>query len=585
MTTPMPIASAGQVRAHLRRRLFARPWLLVGTAAVLLLASSAGLVGPLAIGAITQAVLDHVQLDPAPIRQVVLPALALAAVAVIGALAAWLGARLLAVLVFPVVTELRTGVVDTVLDLPLDRIDEADHGDLLSRVTGDVETVTETSQGVLAEFLGAALTIGVTIAGLFTLDWRFALAGLLAVPIQAHTLRWYLRHSGPVFAGARQAAGHRTGALLSSFGALPTIRSYRLGDRRAEEVAVASAGAMARENAVMKMAGRFYGRLNLAEYLGLAAILAVGFALVRSGVATVGEATSAALFFAALFNPINIALGVFDEIQAAGAGLARLVGILQQPTGTRGTCPVPAGPATVTVSGVSFAYSTGADVVRDVDLVLAAGTSTAVVGTTGSGKSTLAGLIAGLRPPDRGTIRLGDRYLTDFEPEALHRAVPLVAQDTHVFVGTVEDNLRLADPAATSERLRQVIGAVGADGWVDALPESAATQVGAGGYQLTTAQAQHLALARILLLDPALVILDEATAEAGSDAGRGLDRAAATVIAGRTCLVIAHRLSQAAAADRIIVLEHGQIVEDGPHHDLLAAGGRYHQLWAAWAGG
>ena len=579
MTAALTVATSRQVRVYLWTALRSHRKLLLATILVLLLASSVALMGPLAIGRITQAVVDG-----RPVREVVIPAIGLAAATLVAAVATWAGARMLASLLFPVVADLRSGVVASVLDLPIDRIEDAGTGDLLSRVTDDVETVAETSQGILAEFAGAALTILITIAGLASLDWRFAVAGLLAVPIQAHTLRWYLRVSGPVFAAAREAAGRRTAALLGSFGALSTIRAYRMGERRQEVIAETSTEVMRQENAVMRMSGRFYGRLNLAEYIGLASILGVSYWLVTTGVATVGEATSAALFFAALFNPINIALGVFDEIQAAAAGLARLVGILGQPEPAPRPLQAPPSPAVVEAKSVSFAYHEDFPVLHDVDLRLAAGTCTAIVGTTGSGKTTVASLLAGLRRPSSGAVMFGDRPLLEIDQEQLHQAIPMVAQEVHVFVGTVNENLRLAAPEASGKQLTQALTAVGAAEWVSRLPQKSDTVVGAGGHELTTAQAQHLALARVLLLDPAVVILDEATAEAGSDAGRILDQAARAVISGRTALVVAHRLSQAAAADRVIVMDHGRIVEDGTHAELLERRGRYRPMWSDWSG-
>jgi ATP-binding cassette subfamily C protein len=431
-------------------------------------------------------------------------------------------------------------------------------------------------------FVGAALTILTTLVGLAALDWRFAVAGLIATPIQGYALRWYLRTSRPIYAQGRTAEGRRTTTLLGVFAALPTLRAFRLGRGHLDDVEAGSRDAMEYEFRATHAATRFYGRLNGAEFVALAAILSTGYVLVHYGQASIGDATTAALFFAVLFNPINTVLGVFDSIQQATAALARLVGVtLAAPPPSTATA-VPRAPLRVSADALRFGYGTDPDVVHGVDLRIGPGERVAVVGATGSGKSTLATLLAGLRQPRGGTVRLGGTALTDLDPDAVRRSIALVAQETHVFTGSIADNLRLARPDATGAEIREALTEAGAIGWVSALPGGVDTMVGTGGHPLTASQAQHLALVRLLLLDPALVILDEATAEAGSDAARLLDTAATRALAGRSAFVIAHRLSQATTADTIAVMDAGVIVERGTHDELLRRGGTYADLWRAW---
>lgn len=564
----LPVANGKQIRRYLRTLLPGRRLLLAGTTLVMLGVSLLGLAIPATIGWITQAVVDH-----RPASALTIPIALLAAAVVAGAICTYFARFLLSRLVFPAVGALREDALSHAVDLPIDVVEAGGSGDLVSRVSGDAERVTDAASEVLGYFVTSALAIVAALIGLAAIDWRFALAGLLAVPIQAHTLRWYLRRSRPIYAGGRAADGRRAGALLTGFTALPTLRALGLTGRQRERIEAASQESMGYELAAMQTMTRFWGRLNLAEFVGLAAILATGFLLVRSGSTSIGAATAAALFFAGLFGPINGVLATFDTLQQAAAGVGRLVGVTtvprHEPAFEGGTDHV------LEATDLTFGYADGPAVLRDVTLHVGPGEKVAIVGTTGSGKSSLATLVAGLRTPRSGSIRWA---LSFVEPP-----VALVTQETHVFAGTITDNLRLGRPDATDQQIEQAMTAVGADDWVRVLPDGLQTRVGGGGRPLTAVQAQHLALARVHLMDPALVVLDEANAEAGSDTSRQLDRAFEAVVRDRAAVVVAHRLNQAADADRILVMDRGAIIEQGSQSELVATGGRYADLWHAWS--
>ncbi|BDZ41117.1 hypothetical protein GCM10025865_04160 [Paraoerskovia sediminicola] len=270
-----------------------------------------------------------------------------------------------------------------------------------------------------------------------------------------------------------------------------------------------------------------------------------------------------------------------DELQVAGVSLARVVGVgLVPPDRTAGT----AAPTDdhVEVRDVRYAYREGRDVLHGIDLDLRVGERLAVVGPSGAGKSTLGRMLAGIHPPTGGSVTVGSVPLVELPVDDLRQRVALVTQEHHVFVGTLAQNLRLADTSASDERLAEALDAVDALGWARALPDGLETGVGSGGHVLTPAQAQQVALARLVLLDPHTLVLDEATSLLDPRAARHLEGSLDAVLTGRTVIAIAHRLHTAHDADRVAVVDAGRITEIGPHDDLVAAGGEYARLWESW---
>ncbi|WP_219416676.1 ABC transporter ATP-binding protein [Pseudonocardia nigra] len=579
MTTDLlPVASAARTRAAVGELL--RPHRFLAVAALAGLAASAG-VGLLAAPLLGR-IVDLVAQDR-PAAAVTLPALLLAGVAIAQGLLAVAGTALTARLGEGVLARLRERFVAHAMALPLERIERAGAGDLTARVTVDVTVIADAVRRALPEFARSVLVIALTLVGLAVLDWRFLLAALCAVPVQVVTARWYLRRSTPLYTQQRVTTGTQQQQLLDTIGGAATVRAFGLADdhvarlgRRAQDVV----------DLAMRVVGlqtRFFGRLNHAEFIGVTAVLTTGFFLVRADAVTIGTASAAALYFINLFTPVNQALFLLDTAQSAAASLARLVGVVDLPPEAEPAHPAAPRDASVSVTGVGHAYRPGQDVLDGVDLAIAPGTRVALVGASGAGKTTLATIVAGVHRPSRGTVRLGGATLAELGPARIRRTAALVTQEVHVFAGPLADDLRLARPGASDAELRDALAAVGALGWAEALPDGLATVVGDGGHALTVVQAQQLALARLVLADPPIAILDEATAEAGSAGSRVLDAAARRALEGRTALVVAHRLGQAATADRVVVLDAGRVVEHGTHDELVAAGGRYAQLWAAWA--
>ncbi|WP_237744931.1 ABC transporter ATP-binding protein [Kribbella catacumbae] len=567
------MASARRTWAALGRLVRPHRALAFGALVLLIAATAVGLLVSPLLGHMVDLVVDG-----RGAGSMTLPAISLAVVAVgvgvLNALGTSTGSRLGEVLL----SRLREAFVERAVELPLGQLERAGSGDLSSRITNDVNKIGEALRYAVPEFTRSSLMIALTLVGLGVLDWRFMLAAAVAVPLQVWTARWYVRRSMPLYAKHRTIIGDQQHQLLNTIGGAATVRALRITDDHERQVERRSRANAELGITEILLQTRFFNRLNLAEVISLTSVLLTGFWLVRVDAVSVGAATAAALYFHALLGPITSVLFLFDEVQMATVSLARLVGVVELDTSAPRPVAKAAGtPAAVTVKAVTHSYEPGHLVLRDVDLELAAGSRTALVGASGAGKTTLAKLVAGVHEPTEGSISITGA------DEAL-RQVVLITQEVHVFAGPLSDDLRLARPGASDEELVAALTKVGAVDWALALPDGLSTNVGEDGLQLTAAQAQQVALARLILIDPPVAILDEATAEAGSAGARILEQAAGAALEGRTALVVAHRLTQAATADQIVVLDHGCVVESGTHDALVSAGGRYSELWSAWSG-
>ena len=479
--------------------------------------------------------------------------------------------------------DLREDVFAATLAQPSSLVEDAGTGDLISRISGDVEAVNTVIARVLPATVSALFMISLTLVGVGVIDWRFTVAIVAVAPIHYFALRHFLRRSGPVYRRSRTAQARRGQQLIETLGGAGTVTALRRTDEHIGRIAETSEHAISFDMQAVRLRTNFFAQLNGAELLGLAAVLSVGYWLVTTDSVSIGAATAAALYFHSLFSPIAVFLSNIDELQDAGASLARLIGVTAMP-GRPTSIPASARsePIGVEVDRVSYSYDNSTPVIDSISISIAPGERIAVVGSSGAGKTTLAKLIAGIIPVGDGRITVDGTLIDDLSDAELRHEVVLVSQEVHVFVGTIADDLRLCAPDSDDAKIAEAVDTMKAQ-WIHKLPDGLETRVGAGGYQLTAAQAQHIALVRLALLDPPVVILDEATAEAGTTAAGLLDQAAELAVTGRTAVVIAHRLSQAVRADRILVMSGGRVVESGTHDELIGADGSYAALWEAWS--
>ncbi|MEJ2869419.1 ABC transporter ATP-binding protein [Actinomycetospora sp. OC33-EN08] len=555
-----------------RRRRFA------ATVVLFLAASAAGLVGPQLLGLIVDEVATG---GRSTARIDVLAGLFLAALLV----ATWLrrAARWRAgALGEDLLAANRTQLVDRALALPLGQVEAVGTGALLSRATTDLDRVDSALRQGLPEVVTAAVTVVLTVVAMVVTSPLLALALLVAVPTVVLPTRWLWRRLPVAMERmldawavlASRVHESTTGArTLDALGRVPRRRS---GDH------AALADGVDRERDLRALHVRWTPWLELSHVLPVAATLLIGAWAYSEGLASLGTVTTMVVYTQALATPLDTALWWVEDLMVATVALRRVLGVrvpepVEVPPGE-----VP-GETGLHVEGVHFAYRAGRPVLRGVNLHVPQGQRWALVGGSGAGKSTLARLIAGISVPDVGSVRVGGREVASLDDDTLRSEVLLLTQEQHVFTGSVRGNLLLPAGSFPDDDLTGALAVVGLDGWLADLPDGLDTAVGAGARAVPATVAQQLALARVVLADPGTVVLDEATSLLDTASAKRAERALERVLAGRTVIAIAHRLHTAAAADRVVVMADGRIVEQGPPAELLAAGGEYARLVAAAA--
>ena len=578
MSELLPIADGTELRSQARALARRHRPALLGTVALHAAAAAAGLAGPPLLGNLVQSVEDGT--TTAHVDKVVA---ILALFLIVQTILTFFARRASFVLSERMFAELREDFMQRVLGLPLSTVERAGTGDLVSRTTADVDSLARTVRFAVPETLIAAVTTLLTVTAAFWVNPLAALPCLAGIPILWVGTRWYLKRAPDAYLWERATYATLAGTVGETVEGGRTIEALGLREERVRRIDDDLVEAYRAERRTLHLRTMWFPSAEFSYVLPVATALAWGGWLVSNGQATIGEVTAVALYVVALADPVDRLVSWLDEIQVGATSFARLVGIVRVPPDRIAKDDRPEG-VDLRAADVRYAYVADRDVLHGIDLDLEPGERVAVVGPSGAGKSTLGRLLAGIHPPRVGRVDVGGVRLVDLPLDTLRKEVALVTQEQHVFVGTLAENLRLARPHATDERLRDALAAVDALEWVDLLPDGLDAVVGTGGYPLTPAQSQQLALARLVLADPHTLVLDEATSLLDPRAARHLERSLASVLAGRTVVAIAHRLHTAHDADRVAVVEEGLLQELGTHEQLVAHQGSYAALWDSWHG-
>ncbi|HEY0416157.1 MAG TPA: ABC transporter ATP-binding protein [Gaiellaceae bacterium] len=490
----------------------------------------------------------------------------------------WTGERMLA--------DLRNQLFRHLQRLSLGFYERNRAGVIISRLTNDVEALDQLVTDGVTSLVQNTLTLALSAVVLFLLDWRLALATLTILPAVALATAWFRKRSARAYRRVRETLGIVTATLAEDIAGMRVLQSFTR-ERSAQANFRRVSGTYRNANMqTVRLSGAYFPAVDFLSTVATGVVLGYGGWLAFNGDASIGTIVAFLGYLTNFFDPVQQLSQLYNTFLSAVAALDKITDLLDEE-------PEVVDPSDgvelervrgdVTFDAVRFAYGRGPEVLHGVDLRVAAGTTVALVGHTGAGKSTIAKLLARFYDPTEGRITIDGVDLRHVTQGSLRRQLGIVPQEGFLFAGTLAENVAFGRRAATHEEVAAAIRAVGADEFVERLEDGYDTQLGERGSRLSLGQRQLVAFARALLADPRILILDEATSSVDIGTERKIEEALRRLLHGRTAFIIAHRLSTIRDADLIVVLEHGRVVEQGTHDELLARQGLYTSLYGDWA--
>ncbi len=493
-------------------------------------------------------------------------------------LTGWVGERILA--------DLRSKLFGHLQRLSLGFFERNRAGVIISRLTNDVEALDQLVTDGVTSLVQNTLTLIGTAILLFILDWRLALATLAVIPLMSIATVIFRVRSSRAYRAVRERLGLVTATLAEDIAGMRMVQAFTREQRNVQNFRGVSERYRDSNMETVVLNGVYFPFVDLLSSIALAVVLGYGGHLYFDGSVTLGTLFAFMLYVQNFFDPVQQLSQLYNTFLSATAALDKIMDVLEEEPevlDSPGATPLPKVEGQVRFEDVRFSYGTGPEVLHGLDLEVLPGTTVALVGHTGAGKSTIAKLLARFYDPTAGRITIDGHDLRDVTQASLRRQLGIVPQEGFLFAGTVTENIAFGRPRAAPEEVVRAAQAVGAHEFILRLEDGYETQLQERGSRLSLGQRQLVALARALLADPRILILDEATSSVDIGTEQKIERALRLLLAGRTAFIIAHRLSTIRDADLIVVLEHGRIVEQGSHEELLTKRGLYTSLYGDWA--